>query len=64
MERGAGIYARWFGAGQAMYVWESEQGGMALYGDLPADLQTAVLDELPAPHNVGMLGRLWRNLFG
>jgi hypothetical protein len=57
-------YVRWFGAGQVIYVWEAGDGGVTMYGDLPLDLQQAVLDELPAPHRQSVLTRWWRNLFG
>jgi hypothetical protein len=59
-----GDYVRWFGAGQSIYVWDSEAGGLAMYGDLPLDLQEAVLAELPDPTRIGVLARWWRNLFG
>jgi hypothetical protein len=59
-----GDYVRWFGAGQSIYVWDSEAGGLAMYGDLPLDLQEAVLAELPDPARIGVLARWWRNLFG
>lgn len=59
-----GDYLRWFGAGQAIYVWDTESGGLALYGDLPLDLQEEVLAELPDPQRIGVLARWWRNLFG
>lgn len=59
-----GDYVRWFGAGQAIYVWDTESGGLALYGDLPLDLQEQVLADLPNPQRIGVLARWWRNLFG
>ncbi|MGF1668488.1 MAG: hypothetical protein ACFCVC_19680 [Acidimicrobiia bacterium] len=59
-----GEYVRWFGAGQSIYVWDTEAGGLAMYGDLPLDLQEAVLAELPDPARIGVLARWWRNLFG
>ncbi len=59
-----GEYVRWFGAGQAIYVWETADGGLAMYGDLPLDLQDQVLDALPEPARFGILARWWRNLFG
>jgi hypothetical protein len=59
-----GDYVRWFGAGQSIYVWDSEGGGLAMYGDLPLDMQEAVLAELPDPTRIGVLARWWRNLFG
>lgn len=57
-------YVRWFGAGQVIYVWETAAGGVTMYGDLPLDLQEAVLDELPAPQRPGVLARWWRQIFG
>jgi hypothetical protein len=59
-----GDYVRWFGAGQSIYVWETTDGGLTFYGDLPIDLQEAVLAELPDPTRIGVLARWWRNLFG
>lgn len=59
-----GEYVRWFGAGQAIYVWETAEGGLAMYGDLPLDLQDEVLGALPEPARFGVLARWWRNLFG
>lgn len=59
-----GVYMRSFTAGQATYVWETRDGGMALLGDLPPDLHEAVLGELPAPETPGLFRRIWRSLFG
>ena len=64
MQVDGGEYVRWFGAGQAIYVWETSEGGLAMYGDLPLDLQDQVLDALPEPARFGILARWWRNLFG
>ncbi len=60
----AGDYLRWYGAGQVMYVWEASDGGYALLGDLPVDLQQSVLDELPAPWQPSLFRRILRNWFG
>lgn len=59
-----GEYVRWFGAGQVIYVWETRGGGVTMYGDLPLDLQSDVLDGLPDPQRQGVLSRWWRQLFG
>jgi hypothetical protein len=64
VDSNGGTYVRWYGAGQVMYVWESAQGGVTVYGDLPPDLQEEVLDGLPHPRNVSVMTRWWRNLFG
>jgi hypothetical protein len=58
-----GIYRRLFEPGRSTYVWESEMGGMSLVGDLPMDLQEAVLAELAPAERPGLLTRLWRRLF-
>lgn len=63
-EHSGGTYARSFGPGWSLYVWETERGGLALYGDLPLDLQEAVIEGLPAPNRPGFFTRLWRRLFG
>ncbi len=60
---GAGSYARWFGPGTAAYSWYSADGGVAVFGDLPLDLQARVLSDLPQPQAEGMFSRLWRRLF-
>lgn len=59
-----GDYRRAFAPGQVTFVWETKSGGMALIGDLPPDLHTEVLAELPPPGRAGWWGRLWRGLFG
>lgn len=61
---GRGSYTRWFGPGHVLYAWETALGGLALFGDLPLDLQDTVLDELPPPQDSGLLTRWWRRLFG
>jgi hypothetical protein len=57
-------YQRLFQAGQVVYAWESHVGGYALIGDLPIDLQEAVLLDLPRPGRPGFFVRLWRSWFG
>ena len=57
-------YQRRFQPGQVVYAWESGIGGYALLGDLPIDLQEAVLRDLPRPGRPGFLVRLWRSWFG
>lgn len=59
-----GRYLRSFGAGQVTYAWETQDGGMALVGDLPPDMHHEVLTTLPPPQDPGLLRRLWRSLFG
>lgn len=57
-------YQRHFDPGQVVYAWESKVGGYALIGDLPLDLQEAVLGDLPRPGRPGFFARLWRSWFG
>lgn len=64
VETPGGSYTRWFGAGQAAYAWENLEGGWILMGDLPLDLQEAVLAELPPPQSPKFFARVWRSLFG
>ncbi|MDH4116144.1 MAG: hypothetical protein OEX04_14085 [Acidimicrobiia bacterium] len=59
-----GEYVRWFGPGQVIYVWDTTAGGLALYGDLPLDLQEQVVSALPEPRRGGLLSRWWRSIFG
>ncbi|HEY7469577.1 MAG TPA: hypothetical protein VIC07_08650 [Acidimicrobiia bacterium] len=61
---GRGSYVRSFTPGQAIYVWQTGSGGMALVGDLPPDMHEDVLAGLPTPTDPGLLQRLWRSLFG
>ena len=61
---GEGVYERSFTAGQAIYVWETRSGGMALLGDLPPDLHESVLATLPPSRDPGFFRRIWRSLFG
>jgi hypothetical protein len=58
------VYARSFAPGQVTYSWETREGGMALVGDLPPDMHSAVLEGLAQPFSPGILQRVWRNLFG
>lgn len=58
-----GTYQRVFEPGRATYVWESEIGGMAIIGDMPIDLQEAILADLAPSAQPNMLTRLWRRLF-
>lgn len=64
IEFAPGEYQRVFTAGQATYVWETQNSGMALVGDLPPDLHEAVLSEMPHPEDPGLFRRWWRALFG
>ncbi len=57
-------YGRSFSPGQVTYSWETRNGGMALVGDLPPDMHPEILAGLDQPFSPGILGRLWRNLFG
>lgn len=59
-----GTYQRLYGAGTALYVWESRLGGLAMFGDLPPDLQEQVLAGLPRPGKPSFFIRWWRRLFG
>lgn len=59
-----GEYRREYQAGAVTVTWATEQGNMALVGDLPPDLLEAVLDGLPAPARQGFFGRIWESLFG
>lgn len=60
----AGSYWRWFRPGTTTLVWDSAEGGMALHGDLPVDMQTAVLDGLPIPTKPNLLSRILSLLGG
>ena len=64
IELDSGEYQRAFTAGQATYVWEIQDSGMALVGDLPPDIHEAVLSEMPHPEDPGLFRRWWRALFG
>lgn len=58
-----GTHQRVFTPGRATYVWETPAGGMVLMGDMPIDMQGAVLAKLPAPGKPGLLTRLIRKIF-
>jgi hypothetical protein len=53
-----GKYSRWFRPGTVTLVWETAEGGMALHGDLPVDIQASVLSALPKPGRPGFLNRI------
>lgn len=59
-----GSYQRLYGAGTVLYLWESPLGSLALFGDLPPDLQASVLTGLPQPGSPAFFVRWWRRLFG
>ncbi len=63
VEVGGRDYVRRFMPGQVVYAWEYPDGGLVLIGDLPPDLQVAVLDGLPEPGTANFLVRIWRSLF-
>lgn len=54
----AGSYWRWFRPGTTTLVWDTTEGGMALHGDLPIDMQTTVLDGLPVPAKPNLISRI------
>ena len=53
-----GKYSRWFRPGTVTLVWDTAEGGMALHGDLPVDIQSAVLAGLPAPGRPSFFDRI------
>ncbi|HKY48715.1 MAG TPA: hypothetical protein VJQ79_12115 [Acidimicrobiia bacterium] len=53
-----GKYSRWFRPGTVTFVWDTADGGMALHGDLPVDLQATVLAGLPAPSRPSFFDRI------
>ena len=53
-----GKYSRWFRPGTVTLVWDTAEGGMALHGDLPVDIQSAVLAGLPAPSRPSFFDRI------
>jgi hypothetical protein len=53
-----GKYSRWFRPGTVTFVWDTAEGGMALHGDLPVDLQAVVLAGLPAPSRPSFFDRI------
>ncbi len=64
VESGNGFYERIYGPGTSLYVWESRLGGLAMFGDLPPDLQDRVLAGLPEPDQPSIFIRWWRRIFG
>jgi hypothetical protein len=63
IESGNGTVTRWHGPGSVALSWESSEGGIAVFGDVPMDVQDRILSDLPAAHSPNVLSRLWRNLF-
>ena len=61
---GDAVYSRVSSPGQVTYAWPTASGVMALVGDMPVDLQEAVLAELPPPSDPGIFRKVWRTLFG
>ncbi|MGH8945323.1 MAG: hypothetical protein ACRDVL_04180 [Acidimicrobiia bacterium] len=61
---GDAVYSRVSSPGQVTYVWQTGSGVMALVGDMPVDLQEAILAELPPPSDPGFFREVWRTLFG
>lgn len=53
-----GKYSRWFRPGTVTLVWDTAEGGMALYGDLPVDIQATVLAGLPEPSRPSFFDRI------
>jgi hypothetical protein len=53
-----GKYWRWYRPGTVTFVWDTASGGMALHGDLPIDMHTTVLAELPAPDRPTLIDRI------
>ena len=60
---GGSSYDRAFTAGQSIHSWVADVGGYVMLGDLPLDLQAAVLADLPEPERPNILTRFWRRLF-
>lgn len=58
-----GTVIRWYGPGSVALSWESESGGIAVFGDVPLDVQDQIRSDLPEPRASGVLRRLWRNFF-
>ena len=63
-EIGGAFYDRAFTPGQSFHSWETPSGGYVMLGDLPLDLQDAVLGELPKPGKPEFFSRFWRKIFG
>jgi hypothetical protein len=57
-------YDRSFAPGQSFHSWETPRGGYVMLGDLPIDLQEAVLAELPKPGLPNFFTRVWKRFFG
>lgn len=55
-------YRRQFELGTVVMSWNSGEGGIALIGELPLDMQTEIVAELPLPRR-GLFERIWHNLF-
>ena len=53
-----GKYSRWFRPGTVTLVWDTAEGGVALHGDLPVDIQASVLAGLPAPGRPSFFDRI------
>jgi hypothetical protein len=53
-----GKYSRWFRPGTVTLVWDTAEGGMALHGDLPVDIQATVLAGLPEPSRPSFFDRI------
>lgn len=53
-----GKYSRWFRPGTVTLVWDTADGGMALHGDLPVDIQATVLAGLPTPSRPSFFDRI------
>lgn len=55
-------YQRQFELGTVVLSWNTGEGGFVLIGELPLDVQTEVLSDLPIPRR-GLFERIWRGLF-
>lgn len=60
----SGNYRRSYQAGSVTVTWESDDGNVAVIGDVPPDLLDSILEGLPAPSTEGFFGRMWSRLFG
>ena len=61
---GSREYGRHFELGRAFYVWNTNQGGYVMVGEIPLDKQVEILSELPDPKSPNLFQRLWDGLFG
>lgn len=52
------------GPGRTLVSWPVGTETLVLIGDLPPDVRTAVLGELPEPDAPGLLTRIWSRIFG